>query len=567
MFKPKTKKLNILILTVILIAGVLLWIGWQVIAANNGNTQDYAFSEKTGWMRMDGTDSTQTYGVTVPTSGTGDLSGYSWLENAGWVHFAGNCVNSGECPDSANDYAVAATTTGCTIGWSCLSGYAWGEGIGWIRFAATGSDYTNASASTYGVYIDSNEDFNGYAWSEQVGWIHFENTSPYDYGVSFIGPPTYTLATTTGQTINVSGDLTIGDGTDEVVVTGLTKDPILDVDGNVSVAANATFVAPELSSFTVGGNWTNTGTFTHNSGTVTFDGAGGSTQDIYGDTTFNNFTATTSSARTLRFGTDDTQTVNGIWTVTGASGQLITLGLICPTGYILVPGNATFGTDDFCVMQYEAKNDGSGNAISQADTTPWASITQTAAITECSDAGGHLITNNEWMTIARNVEAQTANWADGVVGSLVSAGGGLKRGNVGILDSASYNASSDPDYGTSRDTKAQLVLSNGETIWDLSGNVWEWTNDTCAQANWYNSGAWIDWTNANLADYEKPNGGPSGSYDSTYGTGRYYGCTAEGNAFQRGGDWSSTSDAGVFTLALGAAPAASSTRLGFRCAQ
>ena len=35
----------------------------------------------------------------------------------------------------------------------------------------------------------------------------------------------------------------------------------------------------------------------------------------------------------------------------------------------------------------------------------------------------NLITNAEWMTLARNAEAQTANWADGSIGSTVAAGG------------------------------------------------------------------------------------------------------------------------------------------------
>jgi len=231
----------------------------------------------------------------------------------------------------------------------------------------------------------------------------------------------------------------------------------------------------------------------------------------------------------------------------------------CGPGYIRVPGNATFGTSDFCVMQYEAKNVG-GVAVSQADTTPWVSITQTAAITACTAAGGHLITNNEWMTIARNIEQVASNWSGGSVGS-----GGIFRGNNGLDDDLGYDGD-DPEFGTGRNTKARLTLSNGEQIWDLSGNVWEWTDDTCTQDLWYNSGAYIEWTNANLADYEKPNAGPAGAYTATQGVGRYYGCTANGNAFVRGGGWADTSTTGAFALLLFLAPASSSyTSLGFRC--
>ncbi|MEK7721808.1 MAG: hypothetical protein AAB359_05410, partial [Elusimicrobiota bacterium] len=106
--------------------------------------------------------------------------------------------------------------------------------------------------------------------------------------------------------------------------------------------------------------------------------------------------------------------------------------------WLFVPGNSSIGTNDFYVMKYEAKNVG-GVATSQAAVTPWVSITQTDSITQCAALGSgyHLLTIAETQTINRNIEAQTANWANGTIGSLVSAGGGLKRGNAGITDSAS----------------------------------------------------------------------------------------------------------------------------------
>ncbi|MFO8054870.1 MAG: hypothetical protein R6U19_06900, partial [Bacteroidales bacterium] len=101
--------------------------------------------------------------------------------------------------------------------------------------------------------------------------------------------------------------------------------------------------------------------------------------------------------------------------------------ITCPDGYISVPGSETYGTSDFCVMKWEAKNVG-GNATSQAAETPWVSISQTEAIANCSALGEgyHLITNEEWMTIARNVEQVEDNWNSSVVGI-----GGLYRGNNG----------------------------------------------------------------------------------------------------------------------------------------
>ncbi len=162
---------------------------------------------------------------------------------------------------------------------------------------------------------------------------------------------------------------------------------------------------------------------------------------------------------------------------------------------------------------------------------------------------------------------------------------GLKRGNVGITDSASYDGA-DPEYGAGRDTKARLTLSNGLTIWDIAGNVWEWTNNsiTCAGANCTTSempydatpaSEWVEFTA--LAGYGSLTYNdirPSNSaWNSTYGMGQIYtdadAAYPSGNvhAFVRGGGWFNGANAGAFTLALDGAPADSGAAVGFRCAQ
>jgi hypothetical protein len=142
--------------------------------------------------------------------------------------------------------------------------------------------------------------------------------------------------------------------------------------------------------------------------------------------------------------------------------------------WTLVPGDANYGTDAFCVMTYEAKNVG-GVATSQAALNPWVSINQTDARARCSELGDgyHLITNNKWMTIARNIEQDSRNWNSGNVGE-----GGIYRGNVNLNDGISCNPGSVLDGNTAGTNclvggrnKRMLYLSNGETIWDLSGNV------------------------------------------------------------------------------------------------
>ena len=85
----------------------------------------------------------------------------------------------------------------------------------------------------------------------------------------------------------------------------------------------------------------------------------------------------------------------------------------CPANFIPVPHNSSVATTkDFCVMKYEAKNNGSGVAVSQSAGNPYVSLTIGASQTKCTNLGANydLISNPEWMTIGRNAEGVGANW-------------------------------------------------------------------------------------------------------------------------------------------------------------
>lgn len=168
-----------------------------------------------------------------------------------------------------------------------------------------------------------------------------------------------------------------------------------------------------------------------------------------------------------------------------------------------VPANLNYGLGSFCVMTYEAKWDGNGSIfdsvnkycgngnlngqnnctvngsigiVSKAQDSPLTKLNYYEARDLCRLMGNDfdLISDREWMVIAQNIANQSNNWANGVIGSEISSGGGLFRGNVGVLDSVSYDGAN-PESGTGRNLKARHQLSNGEFIWDFSGNVWEYT--------------------------------------------------------------------------------------------
>ena len=249
-----------------------------------------------------------------------------------------------------------------------------------------------------------------------------------------------------------------------------------------------------------------------------------------------------------------------------------------------------------CIMQYEAKaksdadgtidadglsvSIGSYSPASVSEGQPWRSISQIDAKKACEKIGAHLITNAEWMAIARDIEQVKSNWTGGSIGS-----GMIKRGNVGIVDAGSYNGA-DPEAGITNDL-AKLTLSNGKQIYHFSGNVWEWVDDKieCGVSSCPNTlmpydltptSEWVEFTSVNTwGKYTKAELGPLGNYNSANGVGKIYtdydaaagSSDTYTHAFRRGGRWDNGANAGVFALALNASPAYLDASIGFRCAR
>ena len=300
-------------------------------------------------------------------------------------------------------------------------------------------------------------------------------------------------------------------------------------------------------------------------------------------------------------------TNNSVWDV----------GAIPIAGWVEVPGNpTTYGTANFLAMQYEAKYDCTGdgvgdtaaacsaaadsglgldyrdissfsasNVVSTAEGAPIVHINHNQAMSACP-LGSRLITNSEWMTIIRDAELQTVNWGNNIIGSTVASGGGLKRGNVGITDSVSYDGA-DPEYGLGRNTKARIELSNGSHLWDLAGNVYEHVqldeNDTLlpqnkqptlstSADNGAGTAGWGQLTEISTygdLSYDQIRLS-NATYNSFYGAGQIWTYGDDETAttsyiLQRGGCWYNNVFAGLASIALVNLPTAHVNTLGFRC--
>ena len=258
----------------------------------------------------------------------------------------------------------------------------------------------------------------------------------------------------------------------------------------------------------------------------------------------------------------------------------------CPTGFIPVPGSATYGTAGFCVMKYAASQVGATNVpTSVPSVLPWVSISQTTSIANAPNVVGctgcHLWTEAEYMTVAQNVLSVASNWSSGVVGTgYISSG---HNDNVPANALAPDPSDSNGNAGETNQTFAQkrtLTLSNGQVIWDMAGNVYEWTNATIG-ANLQPgltgevAYAWKQWNNGSLLMNGLPyNSQPvstgitgASTWSSTQGIGQlnsdYYGETTT-HAFLRGGFWNCGSSAGVLNLFLPYLVGGTNPGIGFR---
>ena len=247
----------------------------------------------------------------------------------------------------------------------------------------------------------------------------------------------------------------------------------------------------------------------------------------------------------------------------------------CPTDWVRVPGNTLYNTHSFCVMKYEAKIKGNNIGAqvynssyepeSRSSGTPWVNITQTNAKLECESIGAHLITEDEWLSIVRNLELQASNWTGGVIGS-----GQIPRGN------SSGSAALDGTNELTGVNKRTHTLSNGEVIWDLAGNVYDRTDATILGKDQPTGSStpvgfgWFEYSGLlNYGSLAPERLLPMNNYNYIQGYGRIYSSGVSTNttnyAFLRGGYWSSGANAGVLTLGLRYGPGSSNTYFGFRC--
>ena len=223
----------------------------------------------------------------------------------------------------------------------------------------------------------------------------------------------------------------------------------------------------------------------------------------------------------------------------------------------------TSNMDDFYIMKYEASRQGNATSgssyepVSRENHVPWASISQNEAIDKCREAGFDLPSNRQWQAASM---AEIGNSSTQPLGN--TNNNEDSNGNQGVIDPTSPDWNSDGEKDRTLTGSGPTEWSNSIGVYDLNGNVWEWTRTVVDQSHPMHKGG----SNGHVSSWNN-NGYPKtlGSSNSDFGSDYYWSSSNDNRAVRRGGDARDGAGAGVFSMRLNLDPSSSNRGIGFRC--
>ncbi len=263
---------------------------------------------------------------------------------------------------------------------------------------------------------------------------------------------------------------------------------------------------------------------------------------------------------------------------------------VCPEWFISVWWDVDFNQRWFCVAKYEMtyskydtpktpNNSNDYNTYNYDSTKrvasridyPITNISQKEAIDACKKLGKgyHLITNNEWMTIARQIEFEKNNWKnenpwyDDTLFNWNSQDTYLNRW-CSDHTWPNWKVTKTWDWNPNYFYKRKNTLFNWEIIWDFAWNVaehvnkantksWSWYNDWRTQFYKANGSSpnntWEEFRDVDAAI--RPNYWPVIWEDWSNWAGLVYDFNwTNNNVFVRGWSYNDDYSAGIYTLSL-----------------
>jgi len=167
-------------------------------------------------------------------------------------------------------------------------------------------------------------------------------------------------------------------------------------------------------------------------------------------------------------------------------------------------------------------NPGSMAAVSQSGVVPWVRVSQVSASTACENAGKRLCSGKEWLGAA-NVQGKTYYLPT----DLAVAPYYCVTGASTYCTDNSYESGEACDTGTYSGGASGCYSAEG--VYDMTGNVWEWTDEEVDVVNPDGVAGW-KYANAN-GEWQTSTSGLWNKYGND---GTYFPVTTPGRAVRRG---------------------------------
>lgn len=215
---------------------------------------------------------------------------------------------------------------------------------------------------------------------------------------------------------------------------------------------------------------------------------------------------------------------------------------------VTLPNGVT--VPSFQVGQYLCSQDADGKAAATVAGKPWVEINFHDAKKACEEAGLKLIAELQCLAIAHDIASQDINWTGGKAGE-----GKLSQGlHKWTAEEAQAGDFVSPDEQERR----WFQLSNGERVYDFSGNAYSWVFDDVQGDEQGLVAKPFTEDSPSIATAPYP------SMEKGMGWRPKAGSDWSGYALVRGGCWGGEDDAGVFNLSYDW-PDGRYDDVGFRC--